>query len=60
MKKHYHTCKFRDYKCNVTGCYLVCKREEFLNHLIVEHTSVLINIGENFEKVFSPVAYFTF
>lgn len=54
MKKHYHSCPLRDYKCNVNGCNIVSKKEEFLNHLIVEHSSVLINIGENFEKVFSP------
>ena len=54
MKKHYHTCQYRDYKCSVTGCNIVCKRDEFLKHLVNEHTSVLINIGENFEKVFSP------
>lgn len=54
MKKHYHSCQLRDYKCSVNGCNLVCKRDEFLNHLITEHTTVLINVGENFEKVFSP------
>jgi len=53
MSKHYFTCRLRDFTCNIHYCSTILKREGYLEHLIKEHSEVMINIGENFDKLFS-------
>lgn len=53
IKKHYFICKFRDFTCNVHNCSKIFKRDEFLIHLMNNHSEVLINVSENFDKIFS-------
>lgn len=54
IKKHYFNCKLRDFNCNIHNCKETLKREEFLNHIIKEHSEVVINISENFDRIFTP------
>mmetsp|Transcript_25602 Transcript_25602/g.26700 ORF Transcript_25602/g.26700 Transcript_25602/m.26700 type:complete len:202 (-) Transcript_25602:43-648(-) len=54
IRKHYFNCKFRDFHCSIHHCQVVMKREDFLEHLMKEHSEVMINISENFDKVFPP------
>lgn len=53
MGKHYFNCKQRDFICSIHNCSSVLKREDFLEHVIQEHSEVVINISENFDKIFN-------
>jgi len=54
IKNHYFNCKFRDFTCCIHNCFKILKREEFLEHIIKSHSEVVINIGENFDRLFAP------
>ncbi len=53
MNKHYFSCKLRDFTCNIHNCSSIFKRDMFLDHLIKDHSEVLINISECFNNLFS-------
>lgn len=53
IKKHYFDCSLRDFTCNIHKCGCIYKKSDYLQHLINYHSEVLINVGENFDKIFN-------
>ena len=54
IKKHELVCSERIVKCTVFNCGQSFKLEEFKLHLLSCHIEVLVNIGEHFDKIFTP------
>lgn len=53
IKKHYMYCNLRTFTCDILKCQVVLKREDFLEHVVKEHSEVILNVSENFHKLFS-------
>ncbi len=52
MKIHLKICPEREYNCKLDeNCKFKAKKDEFLQHLILSHSSTILNVSENFSKV---------
>lgn len=54
IDKHYYMCKYRDYYCDVNKCLFVGKKDDFMQHILLDHNKMMVNICENFSKIFNP------
>lgn len=52
MKSHMKTCIEREFSCKLDDlCKFKAKKDEFLQHIIISHSAIILNVSENFTKV---------